>query len=168
VVGRLPAELVTPGLAGRAGGIVAEAVARRIIDAPLEALGEHMGEALGDVATHVGADLAAIMVRSADGMWLEHRHVWARAGAPKMRPPQRLRLANLPWFAANLDDLDRVLVVHPGDLPEQAELARGMLAGLGVTACACVPFDRLETPRASSSSAGRTQRAMPTPSARHA
>jgi PAS domain S-box-containing protein len=116
-------------------------ISRHLLSAPATGRKPAITDALGALATRLGADSATLALREGDG-WFRRTYRWFD---PTVGPlgedlPDRLPPEAFPWALAETTRDRAGVVRHAADLPDDAGLERAMLAEIGAQSAAMVPI----------------------------
>jgi diguanylate cyclase (GGDEF)-like protein/PAS domain S-box-containing protein len=118
---------------------LAAAISRDLLDVPPTQIVDATREALGRIASHLGAD-AATLGRKEDNDWFRRVCSWHEprtdplsADAPEYFPPEAF-----PWIVAAVADGQTAVLYHAEELPREAVRERELLARVGAKSAALV------------------------------
>ncbi|MBN1995467.1 MAG: PAS domain S-box protein [Anaerolineae bacterium] len=120
-----------------------------------------INQALQTIAQLAGVDRSYIFILAEDGHSMDNTHEWCAEGIePQIQKLQGLALADFPWFAQKIKNLEIIHVPRVADLPDEARLAQAKLQALGIQSIINIPmlhrgslvgffgFDTLKTEKA--------------------
>ena len=118
-------------------------ISTRLINTPSKEIDREITQALGKIGQFVGADRCYVFQFSEDGEFASNTHEWCREGIESHQALlQHVETSRWPWYTARLKNLEAVWVVHPDELPAEAEKEKQGMANQNIGSLLAVPMAR--------------------------